>query len=186
MPFQFTFDLKLAGQEWSNGWSRGYLKRKMFNQVSPFYFLKKGSNSFQFKLEQYCSDIRFGWSTLLHLSPYVVGMDQSGKKFFCVPGLTTSTPPVQVTLHYCASWVETDTRVLHLWCSLSSASSLWSCDSETQPRGPAASRFTFQGLLWLPRPQTESHLTPADTEGGRSHQKKTSSAIIIWTTIEHK
>lgn len=69
-------------------------------------------------------------------------------------------PPVQVRLHYCALWVETDTVVLHLWCSLRSASSLWSCDSETQYRGPAASHFTFQGLLWLPWPQTEGHLTP--------------------------
>lgn len=101
----------------------------------------------------------------------------------CDPhGPTASTPPVQLTLHYCASWVETDTGVLHLWCSPSSASSLWSCDSETQPRGPAASHFTFQGLLWLPRPQTEGHLTPVGAEeGGRgqSSPKITLSTFIF-------
>lgn len=98
------------------------------------------------------------------------------------PRPTTSTPPVQVTLHYCAAWVETDTGVLHLWCSLSSASSLWSCDSETQHRGPAASHFTFQGLLWLPRPQTEGHLTLVSAGAGG---KNNFLNVHFWTTIVH-
>lgn len=64
--------------------------------------------------------------------------------------------------HHLNQWhcPEIDTQMLHLWCSWSSASSLESCDSEIQHAEPTASHFTFQGLLWLPQPQTEGHLTP--------------------------
>lgn len=50
------------------------------------------------------------------------------------PGPITSTPTVHVTLQCCACRLETDTGVLHLWCSPASASSLYGRDSETTDR----------------------------------------------------